>query len=124
MAPTTSANTPMSNRRALASGEAPSRGRSAYAKYEVRNGCPNSQCGRYPWQPRAGGRNPSSAAAWTVKMRFHPHRAASHVLQDERRGHCDAGDEAAARKVVPAQEQENGDDADHGKQQPHHQCRG
>ena len=56
-----------------------------------------------------------------MQSRFHPYRAASHVLQDERGRHGDTGDEAAARKVVPAQEQEDCRYADHRKQQPHHQ---
>ena len=58
-----------------------------------------------------------------MQTRLHPDRSASHVLQDERDRHGDAGDEAAPRQIVPPQQQEDGGDADHRKQQPHDQRR-
>ena len=50
------------------------------------------------------------------EVRFDPEGAGQHVLDDDRHGEDQAGDETAAGRVVPAQE-EVGSDDDHERQQ-------
>ena len=113
--------TPRSKKSALGRGTSPRSGRSTYAMWEVRKGWPNSQAP----SPVAGASSRPTPIQRTGRIRavLHPARAAGHVLQDEGDGHGDAGDEAAARLVVAAQEQIDGRRADHREQQPHDQRR-
>src|SRR5690606_37352865 len=79
--------------------------------------------GRPPDRHGGGARGQQAHGDPVLRMdagpRFDPDDAADHVLQDDGGGHDQPADESAARQVVPAYQEIQGDQGGHGQQQAH-----
>ena len=110
----------MSKRSALANGNGADQGHLRVREVRGQERTPEQQA-RSPGATREQEAEAHPAHRQDPQARLYPVCPASHVLQDERDRHGDAGDESAPGQVVAPQEQEHGRHADHREQQPHDQ---
>ena len=103
---------------ALGRCSSPSSGSSTCAVCEVRNGCAKAQAPA-PVAPASSRPAPIQRDRPDRQPLLGPARAAGHVLQDDRDREGQAGDEAAARQVVAAQQQVDREHAGHREHQAH-----